>query len=525
MLQSTRSRWLAGCLVGTLVCASCASDTSTGGAGGVAIDLELADGSQIDEVSYSVSLAGQELHSGTIDTGGPGSTASIEIYGLAEAMGYVIQMTATSDDGATCSGSAVFNVFVGQVTGVAVMLSCKPEQDLGGVRVNGKINYCATLTWVEVSPLQTSIGHQIDVHARAADREGDPIEYRWTATGGSFADPSAPMTTYTCEEVGEHIITITVSDDGFEYCDCSWSVPVTCVEEGGGTGGSGGMGGAGGTGGVAGAGGTGGVAGAGGTGGVAGAGGTGGSGGMGGAGGTGGVAGAGGTGGTGGSGQCIPDGGAPWAGPVTNRPCGEQSCDAMEVCVGGVCQASALVFVSSTVSDAALGGPRGADMTCAELAAAAGLGGYWFSWTSDLCTSPKKRFEKSIVPYRLLDGTQVSASWNRMVMNPPPPGEGYLDEVINIDENGEIPGTALECSGSTNPPQGCFVWTNTDAEGEVHINNGCLGLTTSNSVFAPSTAGKITSISRGWTDGVFWTCGTNNLRIYCFEQSMADPIP
>jgi hypothetical protein len=113
-------------------------------------------------------------------------------------------------------------------------------------------------------------------------------------------------------------------------------------------------------------------------------------------------------------------------------------------------------------------------------------------------------------------------------MDPPPPGQGYLDDVINIDENGEIPATVLECSGSVNPPQGCFVWTNTNVEGAVAAvqnNNGCLGLTTNNSVFAPSTAGKITSISRGWTDGAFWTCGTDNLRIYCFEQSVADPVP
>ncbi|MFZ1862593.1 MAG: hypothetical protein WAU39_00105, partial [Polyangiales bacterium] len=253
-----------------------------------------------------------------------------------------------------------------------------------------------------------------------------------------------------------------------------------------------------------------------------------GAGGTGGSGGTGGTGGSGGTGGTGGTGECVPDGGAQSAGPAINRPCGEVSCGAMEVCVDGACEAAALVFVSSTVSDAALGGPRGADMTCADLAQAAGLGGHWMSWTSDPCTSPFKRFEKSTLPYRLLDGTEVSTSWSRLTIDPPPSGQGYLDHVINIDENGDIPATTLECSGSVNPPQGCFVWTNTNVEGQVAAlanNNGCLGLTTNNSVFGPSTAGKITSISRGWTDGAFWTCGTNNLRIYCVEQSLADPIP
>jgi hypothetical protein len=198
----------------------------------------------------------------------------------------------------------------------------------------------------------------------------------------------------------------------------------------------------------------------------------------------------------------------------------------MEACVDGACQPAAIVFLSSTKSDAALGGPRGADGTCADLAEAAGLGGYWFSWTSDPCTSPSQRFEKSTLPYRMVDGTEISSSWDRMTMDPPPTGKGYLDAAINLDEYGNLAATPLECASSANPPQGCFVWTNTNVNGDVDAlahHNGCLGLTTNDSMYAPSTAGKITSVSRGWTDGSFWTCGIDNLRLYCFEQSSANP--
>jgi hypothetical protein len=201
----------------------------------------------------------------------------------------------------------------------------------------------------------------------------------------------------------------------------------------------------------------------------------------------------------------------------------------MEVCVGGVCEPSALVFVSSTKSDAALGGPRGADITCAELATQAGLGGYWFSWTSDPCTSPLKRYEKSTIPYRLLDGTEISSSWDRMTMDPPPPQQPYLEHEIDLDEFGSIVDpTGICLTPATNPELGCFVWTNTTVEGKVAAlahNNGCLGLTTNNSVYAPSDAGKITSFALGWTEGATWNCGIDNLRLYCFEQSTADPIP
>jgi hypothetical protein len=551
-----RTRWLVYWLFAALAFAGCAADTSN--TGGLTIELELSDGTQIEEVTYSIIGGEMAPMVGTINTSAPGSTASVEIYGIPGGGPYTIMMTATAADGETsCSGSANFDVSVGLVTEVAVMLNCKRGQELGGVRVNGKLNICTDLVKVVVSPLQTSIGNQIDVFAMAVDTEGDPIEYRWTGTGGSFADASARETTYTCLQPGEQTITITVSDDGFDYCTCDHTVDVVCVDGGGtgGTGGSageggmggsageGGMGGsagAGGTGGMAGEGGTGGMAGEGGTGGTAGEGGMGGSagtGGMAGAGGMGGMAGAGGmggeggTGGTGGSGECIPDGGAQFAGLATNRICGEVTCGAMQVCVDQVCTPSGLIFVSSTASDAALGGPRGADQTCAALAEAAGLGGYWMSWTSDPCTSPFKRFEKSTLPYRMLDGVSIASSWDRLTNRPA--DEFNLENEFNMDEYGDFPGPigaapGTVCPASITTPPGCTVWTNTNLEGRVAAlanNNGCLGLTSNDSRNAPSDVGQMTGRGRVWTEGLSRDCGIDGGRLFCFEQSVADPIP
>ena len=565
-----RMRRLACWLLGALAFAGCAADTSS--TGGLEIQLELSDGTQIEEVSYSIIGGEMAPMIGTINTSAPGSTASVEIYGIPGGGPYTIMMTASADDGDTsCSGSANFSVSVGLVTEVAVMLNCKRGQELGGVRVNGTLNFCTDLVKVVVSPLQTSVGNQIDVFAMASDIEGDPIEYRWSGTGGTFADPSSRETTYTCQEVGEQTITVTVSDDGFDYCTCDHTVDIICVDGGGtgGTGGSaggggaagsGGMGGTAGAGGSAGAGGTAGIGGIGGMGGTAGTGGTAGAGGMAGSGGTGGMGGTAGSGGMGGTagtggmggsagtggtagtagaggmagsggtgGACIPDGGAQFAGASTNRVCGEVSCGAMEVCVDQVCTPSGLVFLSSFQSDAALRGPRGADQTCADIAEAAGLGGYWMSWTSDRCTSPLKRFEKSTIPYRMLDGTQVSSSWARMTMDPPPTGEGRLDNNIEIDEFGNVlsPGSAA-CLPTT-PPTGCATWTNTTFDGRVHINNGCLGLTTNEGTaggsVAVSAVGKTTSVGNGWSAGSFLSCVFDSLHLYCFEQSVADPIP
>ena len=271
----------------------------------VTIDIDGVD-LVINEVLWTITGNGMEPMMGTIDTSDPNSTASVEVFGIPPGEDYLIELEATSEDGeTTCRGQAFFDVTVGVATEVGVLLRCSMGQRFGAVRADGWFNVCAELTKAVVAPLETSIGNSIIVSSQAEDHDEDPIEYRWSASTGAFANPNAANTFYTCETLGTHELTISVSDDNFDYCIDSWTVEVTCVQ-GGGTGGTagGGTGGAagGGTGGAAG-GGTGGAAG-GGTGGAAG-GGTGGAagGGTGGAagGGTGGAAG-GGTGGAAGGG-------------------------------------------------------------------------------------------------------------------------------------------------------------------------------------------------------------------------------
>jgi len=168
---------------------------------------------------------------GTINTSAPGSTPSVEVFGLEPAKDYLITMTATSVLGETsCGGSADFDVESGISTNIMVLLNCQPPQVLGGVRVNGEINVCADLVVVAVvAPLQTSVGSDIKLSAVAEDAEGDDIAYLWETTGGSFEDPNAADTVYTCEEVGNFDVSVAVSDDDFEHCMSGWTIRVTCV--------------------------------------------------------------------------------------------------------------------------------------------------------------------------------------------------------------------------------------------------------------------------------------------------------
>ena len=228
---------------------SCSQGTQEGDTGSLSLQLTIAGDVEIDEVAWVITGGDMPSMNGTIDTSAPGSTASIEVFGLPPSIGqdYRITMEAIgTDEETTCKGSEDFGIDIGEVTDIMVMLNCKRPQRFGSVRVNGKFNICAELTKVVVSPLQTSVGNDIDLFSAAEDLDGDNIHYLWIGTGGSFDDAEAASTTYTCTDVGDHFVKITVTDEpDSEVCDSSWTVQVKCVLGDGGTGGTGGDGGGG----------------------------------------------------------------------------------------------------------------------------------------------------------------------------------------------------------------------------------------------------------------------------------------
>ncbi|MBW2686159.1 MAG: hypothetical protein JRE19_09615 [Deltaproteobacteria bacterium] len=228
-VRSTSSLVL--CLAAALSVASCTGDTSTSETGSLSVNLQLRGEIEIHQVAWEITRTDMEPMNGTINTSAPGSTPSVEVFGLQPATDYTITMAASSVLGETsCGGSADFDVEPGVSTSVMVLLNCEPPEVLGGVRVNGEINVCAALRVVVVAPLQTSVGNHIELSAVAEDTESDDIAYLWETTNGSFDDPNAADTIYTCEQLGNHDITVVVSDDDFEYCMSGWTVRITCVE-------------------------------------------------------------------------------------------------------------------------------------------------------------------------------------------------------------------------------------------------------------------------------------------------------
>ncbi|MEM7136279.1 MAG: hypothetical protein AAF500_06870 [Myxococcota bacterium] len=219
------------CCAGIWVLAGCSTGLDSNPTpASLEVTFELAEASQVDEVTYSVTGNGITPIEGVIDTSAPGSTASVEVFGLPPGLQYLVSLTATTTDGTiTCEGAARFDVSVGVATEVHVMLGCKRTPRLGGLRANGEFNVCADLIKVIASPLQTSLSNGLALSADTSDQEGDPVAYRWTGSGGSLSDPSAAATTYTCEAEGSQTVEVEVSDDGFDHCVDSWTIAVTCV--------------------------------------------------------------------------------------------------------------------------------------------------------------------------------------------------------------------------------------------------------------------------------------------------------
>ena len=104
------------------------SETSSEPSSSLLLNLTIAGSVDIDEVLWRVSGGDMEDMLGTIDTSAPGSTASVELFGVSEGSGYLLEMEALSALGDFyCSGSTSFDVAAGVATPVDVTLSCWRE--------------------------------------------------------------------------------------------------------------------------------------------------------------------------------------------------------------------------------------------------------------------------------------------------------------------------------------------------------------------------------------------------------------
>jgi hypothetical protein len=210
--------------------------------GQVTMALTLPSGAVVGSVHWTISSTSiATIAEGGIATWDEHATASV-FTSYPASTGDTVTLHALTSTGRSCDGtSSTFSVTAGAVAMVGVVLTCEdttPTQTQGSVDVNGIIgdDNCPLLTSWVASPLQTSayLG-EIDVNGTATDADAaDVLTYAWTATSGSFANPSSAMTQFHCAPgPSAPTLTLTVSDNHSPFsCTTKIDVPVTCVYTG-----------------------------------------------------------------------------------------------------------------------------------------------------------------------------------------------------------------------------------------------------------------------------------------------------
>ena len=184
-------------------------------------------------MSYTIVGPNGFAKSGTINVALSSSISAV-IGGLRAGSGYAITLNATGTDSTTmCGGSASFDVTAHAVTSVSVTLDCHQPAKTGSVALNGNLNVCPVADGISANPADVTVGAPVALAIAAHDADGGPslLTYSWTATSGTFSNPSSATPSFVCSSPGPVTLTVAVSDgDTAPGCADTQSVVVTCEQ-------------------------------------------------------------------------------------------------------------------------------------------------------------------------------------------------------------------------------------------------------------------------------------------------------
>ena len=199
--------------------------------GSIGALLVLPGGITLNTVSYTITGASGFTTTASVDLSNT-PVLSFTVGGLPAGNGYVITLTAVATDGATsCLGSATFNITAKATSQVSIHLECHQPSTTGTAGITGDANVCPVIDGLSASPSVIFVGGSLALTSSAhdADNGPSPLSYQWTATSGTFSDPSTQNPRFTCAAAGPATVTLTVSDgDTSAGCPATLGVGVTC---------------------------------------------------------------------------------------------------------------------------------------------------------------------------------------------------------------------------------------------------------------------------------------------------------
>lgn len=204
------------------------SDGSIENVGSVGLKLELGSDVSLTSIDYEIT-GGRFTKSGTIGISDSSEIRAL-IGGIPAGNGYSIRLWTEPavNDGATCEGSASFDIRAGAVTTARVSLRCRVTGKTGSVEVEGAVNVCPLVSSLSALPLEANLGGVIALSAEALDIDEGPsaATFQWTATSGTLTANGAGAE-LQCTASGTVFVTVSVSDGDCEESD---TLSVLCTE-------------------------------------------------------------------------------------------------------------------------------------------------------------------------------------------------------------------------------------------------------------------------------------------------------
>lgn len=193
--------------------------------GATEVALAVPSGSSIVEIAWVVeSSTGSVVASGSEDLTLSQTTLSLNLV-LPVGRGDLLELSALTGDGVLCGGiSPPFDVSAGDWASVFVPLTCETT-------VYSPSSCPAVLVQGPTPPVATAPAGTISVAASASEPDGMGVpSFAWSATAGTFADPAAASTLYTCSVAGTQTIVLAVTGgQPPTSCTTTFLLPVTCL--------------------------------------------------------------------------------------------------------------------------------------------------------------------------------------------------------------------------------------------------------------------------------------------------------